>query len=144
MLSRATCLAIALIGVFAAATMWAGDSAPRENPDSDQRAIQGKWIVIHNELAQQVLKETHGNRFAFEGERFRINGELAGERFVLGPENEPKTIDFMNGPSVIKGIYKLEADRLTLCTAPPQTPRPGRFETDVASRVILTVLRRGE
>ena len=138
------CFVIALICGSVFSAVWAGDPLPGEEAATDQLAIQGQWIVTHNEIAMLVATEMHGSRFAFDGDRFLINGEPAGERFVLGSEKNRKTIDFTSGPSVIKGIYKLEGDRLTLCTAPPQTPRPSRFETSVNSRVILTVLKRDE
>ena len=51
-------------------------------------------------------------------------------------------IDFISGASVIQGIYKLEGDVLTFCTAPPGVARPTRFESALDSRIILTIVKR--
>lgn len=108
----------------------------------DYDALRGAWTVTHNEMLKMTLHEMHGREFIFEGDRFRLDGDTGTEQFVLDGSNSPKRIDFISGASVIRGIYKLEGDVLTLCTAPPGVARPTSFESALDSRVILTILER--
>lgn len=126
-------------GEFAAAP------SPRAIPahlTGDYVALQGTWIVTHNELSKTVIAEMRGREFIFQDNQFRLDGGAGAETFVLDEQSRPKGIDFVSGSSVIKGIYMVQADALVLCTAPSGDERPTDFKTSRATRVILTELRR--
>lgn len=130
------------LGLFTRA--WSQDVIPIDNLAGDYVAIQGTWIVTHNEIAKIVLPEMHGRHFIFRDNQFHLDGDTRTETFVLDEKSDPKRIDFISGSSVIKGIYKLQKNVLTLCTAPPGTARPSRFGSSRDSRVILTIVKRIE
>jgi len=68
---------------------------------------------------------------------------------VLDPGQDPKAIDVIadGGPSHGKrvlGIYKIENDKLTLCMADPDQPRPREFKAEKGSGHTLMVFTRQE
>jgi uncharacterized protein (TIGR03067 family) len=59
----------------------------------------------------------------------------------------PEAIDLVpdSGPlagETIRGLYRLEADRLVLCLAAPGRDRPNEFAADEGSEQVLVTLRR--
>src|SRR5262245_46867281 len=140
--TRLILLQAALLVITASAQGSSPSGVPTEHLSGDYVALQGTWIVTHNELAQHVLPETHGRQFIFEGNQFHLDGDSGAERFTLDETTTPKRIDFVDDSSVIKGIYKLQEGVLTLCTAPPGVDRPTRFETARDSKVVLTIVKR--
>jgi uncharacterized protein (TIGR03067 family) len=78
---------------------------------------------------------------------FHAYGEVVRSRFTFSPRKSPREIDavYLNGPlkgQAIKGIYKLEAGRLTVCYAGPGKPRPRVFATGPGSGFTLYVLQQ--
>ena len=79
---------------------------------------------------------------------WKRNGKsFAGTTMVLDPERSPKAIDVIadGGPSRGKrvlGIYRLENDRLTICMADADQPRPREFKAEKSSRQTLMVFTR--
>jgi uncharacterized protein (TIGR03067 family) len=117
-------------------------AAAADELSGDYVALRGAWTVTHNEMLKLTLHEMHGRQFIFQGDRFHLDGDTGTEQFVLDESSSPKRIDFISGASVIQGIYKLEGDVLTFCTAPPGVARPTRFESALDSRIILTIVKR--
>jgi uncharacterized protein (TIGR03067 family) len=105
----------------------------------DYKRIQGSWIVTSNEIRKQSLPQMTGAVFYFSGNQHWITGDKGREWFALDETHSPKSIDFYDkiAPS-IRGIYKIEGDRLTLCTAAPGYPRPTEFSTSLFRGTILT------
>jgi len=109
----------------------------------DYKRIQGKWIVTSNEIRKQSLPQMAGAVFHFSGDRHWISGDKGNEWFSLNENSSPKSIDFYDRKSpTIRGIYKFEGDRLTLCTAAPGQQRPSEFSTSPFTGTILTTTRR--
>lgn len=112
--------------------------------EGDYLRIQGTWTVVYNELKLQPTPQLHGALHIFREDRFRLGDDPPGsERFILDETSNPKRIDFDDGrPPRILGIYKLERNRLTVCTGGPGEPRPTEFKTSPFSGTILTQLER--
>lgn len=109
----------------------------------DYKQIQGSWVVTSNEIRKKSLPQMSGVVFHFSGNQHWIGGDKGREWFALNGSSLPKAIDFYDKKSpTIRGIYKIEGDRLTLCTAAPGQPRPTEFSTSPFTGTILTTTRR--
>src|SRR5258706_13627269 len=85
----------------------------------DHARIQGTWTVVYNELKGKPSPQLYGALHIFRDDRFRLGDDPPGddELFILDEASDPKRIDFDDGhPPRILGIYKLEDNRLTICT----------------------------
>ena len=109
----------------------------------DYKRIQGSWIVTSNEIRKQSLPQMAGAVFYFSGNQHWITGDKGREWFALDENHSPKAIDFYDKKAQsIRGIYKIEGDRLTLCTAALGYPRPKEFSTSPFTGTILTTTQR--
>ena len=109
----------------------------------DYKRIQGSWVVTSNEIKKQSLPQMAGAVFYFSENQHWITGDKGREWFALDENRSPRAIDFYDkkAPS-IRGIYKIEGDRLTLCTAAPGHSRPTDFSTSPFTGTILTTTQR--
>jgi uncharacterized protein (TIGR03067 family) len=69
--------------------------------------------------------------------------------YTVDTKATPATIDLSTPPTspespTVLGIYKIEADQLTLCVAFPDRDRPSKFESAEGSKVSLIVLKRAK
>jgi RNA polymerase sigma factor (sigma-70 family) len=140
------------------------DKATDELLKSDRFAIKGTWTLVSRESAgkketiaeEDVKKGT--SRLALGGDRFSMteNGITQEGTCKLNPDKTPKQIDLVipqpdEVPQVVlKGIYTLEKDRLTICFNNPNRdyglPRPGEFATQEGLKfpTLLVYKRSGE
>ncbi|MFN0054761.1 MAG: TIGR03067 domain-containing protein [Planctomycetales bacterium] len=124
-----------------------------EDPEvkRDVAQFQGAWVMQSNETNgvrlspgqlktyRRTVKEDH---YTIHVTREGRTNAVVG-RFALDPSAAPAAIDVESeGGELMRGIYRIEADTLTLCIAPAGEPRPKSFEADVGSRLTMTVWKR--
>jgi uncharacterized protein (TIGR03067 family) len=99
--------------------------------------------VTYNELKGVRSGGIEGALFIFEKDRFRLGTDSGSERFAVDETTLPKRIDFDDGHlPMVRGIYLLNGDTLTICSTGPGNPRPTEFKSSVFSTAILTKLER--
>ena len=121
----------------------AGSAAEGAELTGDYQKLQGRWVVLRNEIKKQTTPELHGRVWIFEGKKFRLDTDKGSEAFVLEETTQPKSIDFKDGRTAdILGIYKFEGEKLVVCTAAAGKKRPKAFKTSMWTGTVLTELKR--
>jgi uncharacterized protein (TIGR03067 family) len=70
--------------------------------------------------------------------------------YTADPKKDPAEIDLMSPPEsgrpVVRGIFKIDGDTLTLCSAdgPGAANRPNKFESPQGSRTMLMTFNRAK
>jgi RNA polymerase sigma factor (sigma-70 family) len=118
---------------------------------TSSRAAGKEWLAKLADAKNPSVPapDSSAMRLTISGNEFRF-GDEGGEvdRVVLDPTREPAEIDLVQvrGPvnvgSLIKGIYKQENDRLTLCLAIGSTRRPTAFSAENIEAHVLDVYER--
>jgi uncharacterized protein (TIGR03067 family) len=128
-----------------------------DGPDDAEevmKSLQGKWKLVALTVdGLELGKENYGKSVLIHDgktQTIQINGEDRGSFDVeVRPGAEPSEIDLssINGPSEGRkypGIYKLEGDRLTVCTSRDPDRRPTEFASESGTRITLAVYERQE
>jgi len=132
--------------------------APSDAPAvRDLRNIQGTWVLVaeqwNGKKSSRADLQKDGKYYIhFVIARDKITRKESGKvrdqsSFVLGPGQNPKTIDLVALPrrpkaGSVPGIYFLEGDTLKICLASEGKPRPVRFRAKAGSEHKLFVLKR--
>ncbi len=129
--------------------------APASKPDLAGEELarqQGTWFAVSSrrdgidapeEIVRSITRTVEKDHVTWK----REGKNFAGTGLVLDPAQEPPALDVVpdGGPSRGKrvlGIYKLEGDRLTICMADAEQPRPRDFKAEKGSRQTLMVFTR--
>lgn len=109
---------------------------------SDQELLQGTWDVMSEE-PQPKRKEPR--QVVFRGNKLIAlkKGKRDGRpgQFRIDPTTSPKSIDMRIGDFWIKGIYRLDGEKLEICTSAGKD-RPTDFNVKGKRFHLLLVLRR--
>jgi uncharacterized protein (TIGR03067 family) len=142
-------LAVTLFATAACSRPRLPAAAARDPGSSDLDRLQGAWRIESSwwngapepEAARTVTILFQGNRCL----TLDRDGKLYQEETIeLLPDRHPRGIDRRgkdSGPAA-PGIYSLEGDTLTWCSAGVGRARPTSFSSEPGSRRILLVLRR--
>jgi RNA polymerase sigma-70 factor (ECF subfamily) len=134
-------------GMGARLTLADQTAAPGKQADpKDEERILGTWVVLsakhggHEEDAKDV-------RIIFAaGDNFTMTAPVKGERgatYKLDPAKKPKEITLTaNNGDIVKGIYKFDGDKLTICAGEKGGQRPTEFVTKEGVDATLIVLQR--
>jgi uncharacterized protein (TIGR03067 family) len=116
----------------------------------DRAAMQGDWacesltrdgMALADDDAQALFRTIKGDTYVVS--RFRV--KAGSGTFTLDATRSPREIDIVPaGPKkvVIKGIYKLEKDVLTMCYGAPGGKRPTAFAAKKDSGDTLIVWKK--
>jgi uncharacterized protein (TIGR03067 family) len=136
-----------VLGAFLCATASApaGDAARR-----DRDAWQGRWQFTAFTESGTPVAGVRRLAVAVEGNQLTVSrGEetIAGFAFKLNPATTPPAVDFTHTQGahkgrVMKGIYKLAGDELTLCIDEEGRDRPADFVSLPKTNLTLIVLKR--
>jgi uncharacterized protein (TIGR03067 family) len=115
---------------------------------NDFERLQGTWALISGErngekFTTQVTKNV---RLTFAGDALKTHkgDEVTEATFKLHPEMNPKGIELDMDGSVGLGIYKLEADTLTILHGEIDQPRPSDFDAIKNGDLTMLVLQKAQ
>lgn len=135
---------LALLGAASLRAQEAARSALEEQ--------QGVWVAERfvrdgketpAEIVRSITRTVEKDHVVWK----RDGKNFAGTTIVLDSSKMPATIDVLpdGGPARgerVLGIYKRDGDRLTICMADPDRPRPREFKAEEGSRQTLMVFTR--
>jgi uncharacterized protein (TIGR03067 family) len=105
------------------------------------KQLWGTWVVVSVERGRQVVPADAPREgiepavwvFGLDGLRMRQGGQEERAAFTLDTSTEPPSITLTSGPEAgppVQGIYRREADQLTICVAEPGQARPRAFPVE--------------
>jgi len=125
----------------------AADSVAQQPKDDPK--LQGAWRVIsaEEEGKKHAIEKEKQLLYVFDAGKIQLKfqGKVIREgTYQLDQSHSPKRIDMIAQDETGVGIYKIENDTLTICSAAfKSTPaRPTEFATQAKSRSVLFVLER--
>ncbi|MBA4067847.1 MAG: hypothetical protein C0501_29935 [Isosphaera sp.] len=136
---------LAVAAVFAlTAPAWAED-----DPKKALEALQGEWKVVSEVKAgrEGPKEDVAKKRVTITGDKVVFGGGPREEKATIAvdPKARPAGLEFKIGEAgkdfVVKGIYKLEKDQLTLCFA-FEGAAPKEFKA--AENNVLVVLEKAK
>jgi uncharacterized protein (TIGR03067 family) len=131
------------------------DAAKAGLDKAELKKLQGKWYVTRMEhggkatpakqLTELLLEVSDGKMTTREGAAVKEEDAVV----ALDPRAKPAAIDLKvtSGPDagkVVKGIYKLEGDALTVCVAEPGKERPAAFAAKEGTGLTLMAFRKAK
>ncbi len=126
-------------------------------PKSDQEMLQGDWKTVSAEQSGKADEASIGNLIRIDGEKLLMiykNDPCETCEFVvtLFPNEDPKEIDLKySGPDrddiepggdTMRGIYRLDGDKLVICVGIGGGDRPTEFKTTKDDQAFLDNLER--
>jgi uncharacterized protein (TIGR03067 family) len=124
-------------------------SIRRKPPPPDQVALQGRWLILSQEMGDSPVPGNMLNSWIeFDQDHIRVkvpSGAVTEQRFLLNADAKPRQIDLFGvGKSEQEGtgIYALDGDSLKLCIGETKNARPQWFTTQPGSTAVLTRCRR--
>ena len=125
---------------------------PKASPEKEAlAAFQGEWKMVEFVKGgeAETKEELEGSKVVAAGDKLTITaGKRKSEEltFTLDPKSEPAVIDLKplkaSKEVIVKGIYKLEKDKLTICFGLNASERPKEFKSDQDSKTGMFVLER--
>jgi len=124
---------------------------------TDKDAIKGMWQLtavrfggkewpVPDEF-RDLITEVKDAKFSTKNVNGKFPPEERGGSFSLDTATSPRSLDVVmdTGPDankLLKAIYKLEGDMLTVCFDPRASARPADFVTTDQNTFIVAILKR--
>jgi uncharacterized protein (TIGR03067 family) len=119
---------------------------------AERKKLEGSWKAVSGQQGGKKLSKEQLKPLEFKGDKV-VLGTVGECEFTLDPDKKPKEIEVKGGfnlkgefdpkaKGVMKGIYDLKDDTLTLCLPPPNRPRPTKFESPKGDDTLVFVLKR--
>jgi uncharacterized protein (TIGR03067 family) len=123
----------------------AADEAPGESAK-----FNGTWVLIRVDLSRIAMPDVISNSsMVINGNKLatRLGQETFEGTHRFDPNQDPKACDrtVTSGPNKGTkqyGIYRLDGDELTICSASSGFPRPKEFKAPDGSNATLIVWKR--
>ena len=143
------------IAALLALGMVLGGRAPSSGEDRvDAKTLPGTWTCVSatidgRPLADETRKQLKLTMTADRFKTERGDQVLFDSTYSVDATKMPPQIDMIGTEGELKGkpalgIYKLDANQLTLCYVMPGSPRPTAFDSQPQSGVFLVVWKRAE
>ena len=121
-----------------------------DDATKDAANIEGTWVVESATAEGKPEEDVQGDKLTFEKGMLTIKSKKENKKeekgtYKLDPSTTPRSIDFQEQgkDKVMKGIYKLDGDKLTICVSPEaETKRPTEFSAKAGSAQMLLELKR--
>lgn len=114
---------------------WANDDMAQP---PDIKELQGKWIMIANEINGRQIAVPENNWISIEGTRFvrRYAGATAEGQIKVNSKANPKQLDFYEMKWFDPCIYRFDSFKLEICGPPVDgVERPTVFESKSNHRI---------
>jgi uncharacterized protein (TIGR03067 family) len=112
---------------------WVGQSSSTEGEETPKAQLEVFRLIIKGDRWNYSIG---GGKPIFE----------PAPKVVLNPSAKPKTLDVVSqkhkGKIVLRAIYRIEGDTLTLCFAVGKARRPKEFKSEAGSKSGITVYKR--
>jgi uncharacterized protein (TIGR03067 family) len=130
-------------------------AAQKEGADKKElEKFQGKWVQVSMTIDGKAFEEDEmkDRSVVFKGEKLTLlykDKERGTISLKVDPSKSPAQIDTTNedGPAKgggMKGIYKFDGDKLTLCFVLNSKDRPTEFASKPGSGALLFVHKRAK
>jgi uncharacterized protein (TIGR03067 family) len=132
----------AVVGIVGACLV--AGAALAQDAASDLKKMAGTWkTVVHEAFGQPTPKdeiEKTAGKLIVEGDSYKV---YFGKDFIdkgtikLDANKTPRQIDIKTqNDEIMKGIYKIEKDEMTVCVGRPGIDRPTEFKTKEGQMLI--------
>lgn len=128
-------ISLALFGSLMVAAVEAGE-------------LDGKWTIVGVERAGAAVANLVGGQRIIAGNSYKIVPKTGDTvEGTLSSDAAAKTVDMTAASGqfkgqTLKGIYRLEGNRLTICFAPAGKERPSDFASTAANGATVAVHTR--
>lgn len=125
---------------------------PEKKKRGDAEKIQGKWIVVesHYKGKKRLFTELANASYTFSGKKLIVPSQnlMGGSdviAFELRPDKKPSELDLIpkgDGKKVLRYLYELSGDTLTICMPGRGKPRPDAIGTSADDDRLVWVFER--
>jgi uncharacterized protein (TIGR03067 family) len=143
-----------LIALAFAISMMSASSKTSGQDRVDTKNLAGVWTCVSATINGSPLAEEAARQLKLTMTADRFKTERGGQvlfdsTYTIDPAKNPPQIDMVGTEGELKGkpalgIYKLDANQLTLCYVMPGSPRPVAFDSQPQSGAFLIVWKRAE
>ncbi len=137
-----------LFAVFAFVT-FAAAPVPKEPPKAPVESIEGEWKLVEFVKEGRPREKEAITTMTFKAGKLTIADGKRDETatYTLDPKATPFAIDLVpekggGRKETVKGIYKIEKDKLIICFSMDGADRPKEFKSEPGTKTGMFTLER--